>query len=526
MSYLIKSVAFIIIMIATQSITAQIDSCNVVVGGSSVHGSDNVPSHEIESGTLSIGDSICLQAITTDSISLVVKGYNKQISGDTTRWSNSIIIFGSDTIVKDFMSNMPLEFFLDLNLGRYVLRFWKEFDEAGYGGLLDAAISFDCLPVIPPPCDSIVYVSVSSHVDTSICWERTMYDTLIINFCGDSLLGSGIDSIMLSNTITLSDIPNDTTVACLDDCPDVSTVVSARSSCSNFVSLSFERMIVDSNNCDGLIWHIWTATDGNIVIADTQKVWIKNNIPPVLIDAPDDLSLSCEDQIPGISNIVAVDNCGMILDVRSVRSLLYPRECDQIVQTDYTAADACGNMIKMRHNIYLVDTVGPVLSHNATDTIYTDPSNFVFEWNDICSVVTMSDTSTVIKNDSICIFYLTASDACGNISTDSIVYKKTVKKEEVDPQVDEFLKCSFHFSPNPFGNEPVDITWGGIDEDIDDGFLEIWSMRGQLIFQQEVTTESFRITVDLSDQPSGVYYARLRVPKKGFRMCKAIKIVE
>lgn len=508
----------------TQTLIAQDLSCEVVKGGSSVRGSNGVLPQFIVSGTLSLstnGDSICAHAVTADS-TLVVKGYNKLISGDTTRWTHSVVIFGSDTLNKDFMPNMPLEFFP--SGGHYVLRFWKEYNKAGYGGLLDAAIFFDCI-IVPPviPCDSIVYISTTDHVDTSACLIVSIYDTLRINFCGDTLMSSGIDSFMLDNTITLMGVPADTTVMCLGNCPDVSTVVSAISSCSNFVSLSFERIIVDSNNCNGLIWQIWTATDGNIVVSDTQKVSIKNTIPPVLIDAPADLTISCEDQLPGVENLVAVDNCGILLDVHSFRSLLNPRECDQIVQTDYIAVDACGHMVQMRHNIYLVDTVGPVLNHNAADTIYTDPSNFVFEWVDICSVVMMSDTMTIMKNDSICIFIMTASDACGNISTDSIVYKKAIEKEvEIDPEVEKFLKCDFTIFPTPVGNGPLSVRWGGI-EGTNEAFLEIWDRGERLIESRQVDpTKGFIEVFDLANLSSNVFYVRMRSPL-GFRTCTGVK---
>lgn len=130
----------------------------------------------------------------------------------------------------------------------------------------------------------------------------------------------------------------------------------------------------------------------------TSTIVIEDTTLPVFVNVPDDITISCELEIPLHDDIVATDNCGSALvefvDEIFVGSCPY----NYMIERTFTATDLCGNINVETRTITIVDEEKPVFTFVPQD-------------------VSFGCDDTVIKLDA------TATDQCG---TPEIVVNETI----------------------------------------------------------------------------------------------------
>ena len=280
-------------------------------------------------------------------------------------------------------------------------------------------------PVPPVPtvsatddCDDAPVVTFS-EVHLSLSIERTWTAT---DACGNS--SSHTQTITLDPDVTapvLVGVPADATVSC--DAIPAAAVVTANDDCDGAVSVTFSETYGPGPVSCRTVTRTWTATDaaGNTASA-SQILFVQDNLPPVLVGVPMDLTVSCNEPVPAPATVTAMDNCDASVSVSFSETTV-----GGILTRTWTATDACGNMASASQQITLApDVSAPVLVGVPADaTVSCDaiPAVAVVTANDDCDgavSVTFSETygpgpvscRTVTRT-------WTATDAAGNTASAS-----------------------------------------------------------------------------------------------------------
>ena len=167
----------------------------------------------------------------------------------------------------------------------------------------------------------------------------------------------------------LSSMPADITVSCLTDVPG-DPGVTATDNCGETLTVVFSQS--SSGLCPGndVITNSWTVIDcaGNTTI-HTQMVTIMDVTAPVFSATPDNLTVTCFDDVPGDPGVTATDNCGENLTVTFVQSM--PGTCDgnDIITNTWSVMDCAGNVTSHTQTITIIDNVTPVIPLDEGSTV-------------------------------------------------------------------------------------------------------------------------------------------------------------
>ena len=270
--------------------------------------------------------------------------------------------------------------------------------------------------------------------------------------CGNTI--QAVQTVTVKDTIapvlSVTPVP-DTTVACIGDVPPAA-IVSASDNC-NFVPVIYYETISDSACVNKVIINrTWIATDdcGNTIQAN-QVVTVKDTIPPVFFDVPNDTVVSCIDEVPVAPILTASDNCGYIpVDYSETVSDSTCANLLTITRT-WSASDDCGNSMSATQIISIIDTVPPVFFDVPNDTVVSCidevPVAPILTASDNCGYIPVDYSETV--SDSTCANLLTitrtwsASDDCGNSmsATQIISIIDTVPPVFFDVPNDTTISC-------------------------------------------------------------------------------------
>ena len=194
--------------------------------------------------------------------------------------------------------------------------------------------------------------------------------------CGTSITCTQVFVINDQTAPVLSEIPQDTTVACIGDVPTVPEVT-ATDNCGGKVTITFSESVTDSVCVNGLILiRTWTATDGcENSASEVQRIRVDDQVPPE-ISCPDTLTFSAGiDELESLTGLpyseteqpVSPDDYGTIgisvSDNCAVDSVTYRDElsgiCPQVVSRTFTVYDVCGNSDDCIQTIELFSTFSP-----------------------------------------------------------------------------------------------------------------------------------------------------------------------
>ncbi|MBL0315294.1 MAG: hypothetical protein IPP69_05745 [Flavobacteriales bacterium] len=118
----------------------------------------------------------------------------------------------------------------------------------------------------------------------------------------------------------------------------------------------------------------YTATDacGNTATCEQLYTWKVDTTDPTLYDCPEAVAYAtCLNDLPGVADVKASDNCDGVLDVDYSQVQSNPgSSCNNVVTRTWTATDDCGNSTSCVQTIYVNDNIKPTL-HNVPENITT-----------------------------------------------------------------------------------------------------------------------------------------------------------
>ncbi|MCB0647196.1 MAG: T9SS type A sorting domain-containing protein [Saprospiraceae bacterium] len=119
-----------------------------------------------------------------------------------------------------------------------------------------------------------------------------------------------------------------------------------------------------------IVNRVWTFTDscGNTLVVSKQISIADNIAPAAPADFPDTLVM-CFDEIPAQQNLSASDECGGNNTVSPIDETTKIRDCEYLVIRRWIFSDAVGNRDTTTWRITVRDTISPVFSGAAPDTL-------------------------------------------------------------------------------------------------------------------------------------------------------------
>lgn len=240
--------------------------------------------------------------------------------------------------------------------------------------------------------------------------------------------------------------PADQTVSCDQPLPQVTPTAS--DACTSPVVLQMAEVVIPQN-CGYRLQRTWTATDGcGNTTSRIHQITVRDQTAPVIIDYPDDITVSCDVALPAPGPVSVNDNCDSDPELSLQESTL-PGNCpgQYTVFRTWTASDSCGNTALATQRITVIDTLAPVfIQVPPDDTITCEEIPQGTEGvivTDAChpSVPISVSLQTIPGNcpgNYQIIRTFTAHDGCGNTATAS----QTLWVIDNDPPV-------FGFVPSP-----------------------------------------------------------------------------
>ncbi|MEZ4949328.1 MAG: SdrD B-like domain-containing protein [Saprospiraceae bacterium] len=300
---------------------------------------------------------------------------------------------------------------------------------------IPADIMVDCENIPTPPvvtaedmCDDNVEIDMTETVSAGNCPYTITRVWTATDDCGNFSTASQLITVTDQVAPVITQVPNDTTVECGYYPPFDPNTVLATDNCDLDLDITYFDYFDSTSICPYIIERNIIATD-NCNNSDTvvQVITIIDTQVPVFSNVPNDTTITCDVAVPILSQPTATDVCDATVSITETIQT-YPGACPQESRIEYTwiAEDECGNFVTATANIYIIDTVAPVLSNIPVDMVIecNDPFPNVFPTVvDNCdiapdllvsidTIVSNPCTTSVIRN-----FLVT--DACGNSSTAS-----------------------------------------------------------------------------------------------------------
>nr|WP_294936760.1 gliding motility-associated C-terminal domain-containing protein [uncultured Flavobacterium sp.] len=409
-----------------------------------------------------------------------------------------------------------------------VTRTWTFVDACGNSASVSQTITInDTIPPVAPPAPDPITVSCSGEVP-AIVWLSAMDN------CSGEILALGVDqsdgngencpnnyvitrtwtftddcgnSTSISQTITVNDqiapvapeAPADITVACGSEIPAMISLTAIDNCTGEIVAEGVDS--ITEGNCQNsyVVVRTWTFIDpcGNSSSV-SQTINVNDNTPPVIPEAPADVTVSCGSEIPAMISLTASDDCNAAITVEGTDEVTLG-ECANsytVVRT-WTFVDACGNTSFVSQNITVSDETAPVVPEAPANVSYSCagevPRAVTLTAVDNCSGnIDAEGVDVIVKGDCPNSLNITRTwtfvDACGNSSSVSQVI--TVSDEIAPALVTEVMPefnvtCTEFVAPGPltFNDNcsgeiivnPSDPSYGGTDVDEDPNYTATYT---------------------------------------------------
>lgn len=260
-----------------------------------------------------------------------------------------------------------------------ITRTWIATDDCGNASSASQTITlqdneapfFDAPEELTVECAQIpTTADIGVFDDCSEALEVSFEDTSVDGVCDYSFVRTWTATDVCGNTATFDQtihvvdntppefvyVPQDMNVPCnttpLLESPEVVD------NCSDF-DVEFEESAAGSG-CQNSIIRTWTATDGcGNTSQATQTIDFIDNQGPQFDSVPEDVVLSCGEEIPAAPEMTATDNC--TADPEVVFSENTTEECGATftIERTWTATDDCGNSTVVTQLVEVVDDVAP-----------------------------------------------------------------------------------------------------------------------------------------------------------------------
>jgi|GEM_PF-1885937 len=281
------------------------------------------------------------------------------------------------------------------------------------------------------------------------CANHTVTLT-VTDWCGNTATCTmGIQTI--ETTPPTMTCPPNATVACQTDLTPWPGIPVAVDNCPGPVTITFTDVTNGLIPCEATVTRTWKATDAcNNMSTCTQTVFVRDNVPPVIMCPPSATVACVPTPLPG--QATATDNCdpAPVITVTAVNTGQLP--CNGAIVRTWKATDRCNNMSTCTQTITVKDGVPPTIMCPPNATLNTLPSLCYYQGNipqptgtDNCGGAVTFTCSLLTPNSSILITPQTqfpkginnitcfATDACGNNSP-NCNFTLTVEDKEL-PQI-------------------------------------------------------------------------------------------
>jgi len=191
--------------------------------------------------------------------------------------------------------------------------------------------------------------------------------------CGNKVSATQTITVKDTTKPVITGVPEgDFTVEC-DSVPTEPKDVFATDSCNNYPPKVYYSEDYANEVCANTytIIRTWKATDdcGNVATV-SQNVHVQDTKTPVLNGVPSDITVEI-DNIPTIlPTVTAIDSCDLSLPVVTETETTTKGDCldSYTITRTWTSTDDCGNKVSASQNIYVQDTIKPVLIGVPSDT--------------------------------------------------------------------------------------------------------------------------------------------------------------
>ncbi len=211
-------------------------------------------------------------------------------------------------------------------------------------------------PTMKDNCTKSVKVTYSESVAAGLCANNyTLKRTWTMSDeCANK--STKTQTILVADNVAPAfvQVPQNTTIA-VSEGKMMSTKANATDNCDKNVSISFSEKLISTtptagnNQCTKFLQRTWLATDKcKNTSTVNQDIYVKDDVPPVILNVPTDLTLTCGTPIPPApTNIVAIDTMGLFKDNLQVTfyEKTTPGGCSGFskIERFWTALDACNN---------------------------------------------------------------------------------------------------------------------------------------------------------------------------------------
>jgi len=206
------------------------------------------------------------------------------------------------------LSHTPSNYYYGFQLGETANNFSTDY---GFGGWFHAEGLFMDSSSADPEIVEGIEVSHAGDVytDLNCCPIQSQVRTwTATDACGNSSSVDQVISLIDVMAPEFTNIPEDLLLECGNEIP--TELAEATDSCSE-VTVTFEDEVVETE-CEGsyTINRTFTATDEcGLSTSTTQIITVVDTTGPILINAPDDLVIDCEDEVPALADVMAMDAC-------------------------------------------------------------------------------------------------------------------------------------------------------------------------------------------------------------------------
>ena len=299
-----------------------------------------------------------------------------------------------------------------------------------------------------PSLEFVDYIFRSSD-----CHQQGFYKEIV---CG----WVATDDCNNKDSIVITFLLTDDAPPVFDPIPDTLTVEcsainsyfpTAQDDCGGRVFITRDDTIMPGD-CDGeqMIMRTWIANDlcGNETRQE-QVLMVEDTRPPVLNNIPNDTLLSCDEIIPTVAVVTAMDNCSTI-DMVDFDDNSSGDDCNRVITRTWTATDDCGNIAIGTQVITVRDTTAPEFLYTPSDSLTVecdqptpnDPPVFKDNCDANFTIVPTSD-STKLDCGWEVIKTWTATDQCGNTTffQQKIQGIDTQNPVFDDPPANETVEC-------------------------------------------------------------------------------------
>jgi len=228
-------------------------------------------------------------------------------------------------------------------------------------------------------------------------------------------------------------------------------------------------------------WRNFCVNPIDICANDDEPCVVNQPIAPTISNVPLDITISCEEDLPTLGDIYALNQCGDTITVSFTDDIIgTASDCDTKIERFYFAEDSYGNTAQAYQIIYIEDKIRPVLGGIPLDiTLQCDESipapATAFATDNCTSDVTIQFEESRINGDCPNAYTLTrtwrAIDDCGNVDINT----QTISIIDQTPPILLEIPTDITITAvlgNDLSEIPTPVAIDNCDESIDFTFVD------------------------------------------------------